>query len=479
MSNSSFNSNSIDFASAEKLETTGATCDCYRMKLYGRQHFVKRLKPELLGDPRYMALLQKEFETGYSLEHPHLIKYVQKGNDYIITEYVDGETLTDFIHNHHEFFKKKSNRKKIISQLLSVIEYLHSHQVLHLDLKPSNMMITRIGHDLKLIDLGFSYTDSFPDTTGHTIPYAAPEQLEENGKTDERTDIFAIGKIMEAIPYAGSMKRVAERCTRKELEKRYQNIGEIRDVLKRKTVVHWTVAAICLLVVSAIPILLSHSHKPSDIKEHVIGDSIKQISSKQEVNTDSIIPEESTYATTISNTDTVKTKSEDIQMETPSFTPSLEPIPVATPVVAVETPAPEVVETNTKKPKKSKEGYYIGGGYDIYLEKDANLFRQMIQEFRNEIYPHGMTMITWHIDHGGIRQGTDGSQYVDENEQYEKLRQEYENYFEPIKTKIINKYGRKFKELDPSILPDLLEIAIDSELGVCKAKMNESLNAGK
>ncbi len=51
------------------MDTQGATCDTFRVKLYGKLHFLKRLKPELAGDIRYQEALRKEFETGYRLEH--------------------------------------------------------------------------------------------------------------------------------------------------------------------------------------------------------------------------------------------------------------------------------------------------------------------------------------------------------------------------------------------------------------------------
>ena len=182
----------------ERLECQGATSETYCVKLYGKLHFVKRLKAEHVNDVRYQEAFQKEFETGYRLEHQGLPRYISKTDDGILMEYVDGETLTERMTRNPSYFSQK-NTKKFILQLLDVVSYLHAHQVLHLDLKPDNILLTRIDSDVKLIDLGCCYTDTFIDTQGHTKGYAAPEQL-HGGVTDERTDIYAIGKILEQIP---------------------------------------------------------------------------------------------------------------------------------------------------------------------------------------------------------------------------------------------------------------------------------------
>ena len=155
MDSSSFSDTQPAYPDAELLTVGGSTCDCYRVKLYGKFHFMKRLKPELRTDPRYVSAMQKEFETGYRLEHPHLVRYVSKGDDYLLTEYVDGENLRTFTDSHPDYFKSRKNADRFMRQLLDVVGYLHQHQVVHLDLKPDNILITRIGYDVKLTDLGY------------------------------------------------------------------------------------------------------------------------------------------------------------------------------------------------------------------------------------------------------------------------------------------------------------------------------------
>ena len=203
--------------------------------------------------------MQKEFETGYRLDHPHLVRYVSKGDDYLLTEYVDGETLAQFAASHPEYFKSRKHADRFISQLLDVVGYLHQHQIVHLDLKPENFLITRIGHEVKLTDLGFCYTDTYTDTMGRTDKYAAPEQLSSFGKErlgvvakpDARTDIYAIGKIMESLSLPPIYNKVKTRCTAEDPLKRYQSVEELQNDLHPSSRL-WLIVIGVLLVIAIL-----------------------------------------------------------------------------------------------------------------------------------------------------------------------------------------------------------------------------------
>lgn len=243
METSEFSDVQLIFPDAELLPFGGSTCDCYRVKLYGKLHFMKRLKPELRTDPRYVSALQKEFETGYRLDHPHLVRYVSKGDDYLLTEYVDGITLGTFVAENPDYFKSVRNTNKFLTQLLDVVGYLHQHQVIHLDLKPSNILMTRIGHDVKLADLGYCYTDTYTDTMGRTDKYAAPEQI--NGEqVDARTDIYAIGKILETLPLPSIYNKVKDKCLKELPADRFQTTEEIKICLPSERRWTWLVLMI-------------------------------------------------------------------------------------------------------------------------------------------------------------------------------------------------------------------------------------------
>ncbi|MBP5715315.1 MAG: protein kinase [Prevotella sp.] len=264
MDTSRFSDRQSRFEAVEQMETQGATCDTFRVKLYGKLHFLKRLKAEYAGDIRYHEALRKEFETGYRLEHPNLVRYISLDSDSILMEYVEGEPLSQRLVTQPDYFTKRKNTDKFIRQLLDVVGYLHSHQVLHLDLKPDNILLTRINDDVKLIDLGCCYTDFFPDTTGHTNAFAAPEQL-SGGVVGIPTDVFAIGKILECLPAHTLYNKVIARCTAEDPSARYQSVEEIlHDVSHGRR--YWRVVAILAALVAAIVIGVAlFSHQPESV----------------------------------------------------------------------------------------------------------------------------------------------------------------------------------------------------------------------
>ena len=273
MDSSQFSDNQPRFEAIEQMETQGATCDTFRVKLYGKLHFLKRLKPEYAGDIRYQEALRKEFETGYRLEHPNL--YLSLDKDGILMEYVDGETLSQRLAKNPDYFKQRKNTDKLVRQLLSVLQYLHSHQVLHLDLKPDNILLTHINDDVKLIDLGFCYTDTFADTQGHTNAFAAPEQL-VGKKVDARSDIYAFGKILELLPDHSIYNKVIARCTAERPEDRYQSVEEILHAInhQRRYFLWVAIIVFCAALLSVGLALLTHQKNEPAVIEKMVVDSV-------------------------------------------------------------------------------------------------------------------------------------------------------------------------------------------------------------
>ena len=275
MDTSQFSANQPRFEAIEQMDTQGATCDTFRVKLYGKLHFLKRLKSEYAGDIRYQEALLKEFETGYRLEHPNLVRYLSLDKDGILMEYVDGETLSQRLSQNPDYFKQRKNTDKLVRQLLSVLQYLHSHQVLHLDLKPDNILLTHINDDVKLIDLGFCYTDTFADTQGHTNAFAAPEQL-AGEKVDARSDIYAFGKILELLPDHSIYNKVIARCTAEHPEDRYQSVEEIMHAInhQRRYFLWVAVIVFCAALLSVGLALLTHQKNEPAVIEKMVVDSV-------------------------------------------------------------------------------------------------------------------------------------------------------------------------------------------------------------
>ena len=284
MDASQFSDNQPRFEAIEQMETHGATCDTFRVKLYGKLHFLKRLKSEYAGDIRYQEALRKEFETGYRLEHPNLVRYLSLDKDSILMEYVDGETLSQRLTQNPDHFKQRKNTEKLVRQLLSVLGYLHSHQVLHLDLKPDNILLTHINDDVKLIDLGFCYTDTFADTQGHTNAFAAPEQLSplrslslsKGPSLTTKTDIYAFGKILELLPDHSIYNKVIARCTAEHPEDRYQSVEEILHSInhQRRYFLWVAVIVFCAALLSVGLALLTHPKNEPAVIEKMVVDSV-------------------------------------------------------------------------------------------------------------------------------------------------------------------------------------------------------------
>ncbi len=278
MDSSQFSDNQSRFEAIEQVESQGATCDTFRVKVYGKLHFLKRLKAEYAGDIRYREALRKEFETGYRLEHPNLVRYARFDDDSILMEYVEGDTLDQRIAKNPDYFSDQKHTEKFVLQLLSALQYLHNHQVLHLDLKPDNILLTHINDDVKLIDLGFCRTDAFVDTQGYTSGFAAPEQL-SSGEVDVRTDIYAFGKILEHLPNHSLYKKVIARCTAEHPEARYQSVEEILyDINHRRRYYHYVAAFAAIGAVLAIGIvLLTHRETADPVIQETPADSVVQM----------------------------------------------------------------------------------------------------------------------------------------------------------------------------------------------------------
>lgn len=254
------------FQCAILLEDSGSTCVTYRVRVEGKTQFMKKLRPELEDNPRYTSLFTKEFYVGQQLSHPNLVRYnrleieSEKGS-FMLMDYVDGQTLHDYLMDQPGYFRNTANLKKFTMQLLDVLHYLHSRQILHLDLTPSNIMLTRVNQDLKLVDLGYCYTDSFNSSIGKTDQYAAPEQMGNSIlDIDVSTDLFAVGRLLQEIekamgtPLPKIYAKLMQKCLQESMEKRPKSAMDCLTFLQTGTgskvrKVAFVVAAILVLLV--------------------------------------------------------------------------------------------------------------------------------------------------------------------------------------------------------------------------------------
>ena len=226
----------------------------YKAQRMGKWHILKCLKPEYANQKEYQALLQKEFEIGYQLNHPNIahiigIEEVENLGTCIIEEYIEGQTLKEII---QENTLNKGQYQNILLRICEALSYIHHRQIIHRDLKPENIMLTDNGQHVKLIDFGLSDTDDYAilKAPAGTWRYAAPEMV-ANQPIDQRADIFSLGVIMQELPCSSyKIKRIAKRCIRQNKEQRYQSAEEIIIALKKKSTLLVALLALLLIIIS-------------------------------------------------------------------------------------------------------------------------------------------------------------------------------------------------------------------------------------
>lgn len=227
-------------------------CDIWRADKDGRFRIYKALKSEYAGDQVYERLLRKEFEIGYSLDHPNICEYYAFVNlpplgNCIEMEWIDGCSLDSLL---PRGAIGKTLAVKIISEICDALSYMHSKQVVHRDLKPSNIMLTYNGNNVKLIDFGLSDTDAHSVLKGSagTQVYASPELI--SGKTvDFRSDIFSLGCVIDRL--SPTYARVARKCCQRAPAKRFQSALDVKKAIERKPLAPFAVAAVALVLLGS------------------------------------------------------------------------------------------------------------------------------------------------------------------------------------------------------------------------------------
>ena len=256
-------------AAQEQLYLNGSSCRTFVVRVYGKLHFKKLLKAEYKGMPQYVEAFRKEFEVGYRLDHPALPRYVAMGDEdgcpYILEEYIDGETLTDFLADHPGYFHSRSRADRLIDELLSAFSYLHHHQVLFLDLKPDNVMLTTVDRQLRLIDLGGCRTDCFVGTEETTKAFAPNSTANASASPDSEAwkpsfDIYLIGRLLQYCQVPPIYNKVIAKCLEDDPTERYDSVDSLRAAVaalrRRQTVLKISAIAVAVACLAASLLLL-------------------------------------------------------------------------------------------------------------------------------------------------------------------------------------------------------------------------------
>ena len=240
---------------------------------------IKVLPEHLAESAERKQRFEPEAKAISQLNHPHICTLYDIGNqdgiDYLVMEYIEGETLADRLKR-----EPLSPREALTFaiQIAEALDEAHRHGIVHRDLKPANIVLTESG--VKLLDFGLAKL--MPPTLGEdssslpteqkpltsegailgTFQYMAPEQL-EGKEADARTDLFALGvvlyemltgnkafegktqasliaAILEREPEAvstsqplspRSLDRVVSRCLAKDPAHRWEGARDVREVL--------------------------------------------------------------------------------------------------------------------------------------------------------------------------------------------------------------------------------------------------------
>lgn len=224
----------------------------YKSSGQRRNVVLKCIRKELRDNPLYLDMLRKEYEIGHSLNHPNIREYYTLAEHpelglCIEMEWVDGSPLEDLL---PECRRNGALCDRIARQILDAVRFMHLKQVMHRDLKPTNILISHNGQNVKLIDFSLSDSDSHFVLKGNagTARYASPEQIECR-PTDFRSDIFSLGMILSEMGGSGRYRKIARRCMRRDPDKRFPDIDSLEKALFSPS--HSTLAILAAVIILA------------------------------------------------------------------------------------------------------------------------------------------------------------------------------------------------------------------------------------
>lgn len=248
---------------------TGGMSDVYKAKdqKLNRNVAVKVLKQEFSDNANFVSKFRVEAQAAASLAHPNIVNVYDVGEEnninYIVMELVEGITLKKYIEK-----KARLSYKEAISIAIQVsmgIEAAHNNHIIHRDIKPQNIIISRDGK-VKVTDFGIAKAATSNTITSNvmgSVHYTSPEQA-RGGYSDEKSDIYSLGITMfemltGRVPFNGettvaiaikhiqeelpspkeyvpeiptSVERIVLKCCQKSPDRRYQNMGELIVDLK-------------------------------------------------------------------------------------------------------------------------------------------------------------------------------------------------------------------------------------------------------
>jgi serine/threonine protein kinase len=164
---------------------------------------IKILSPEVAGNAVAVERFRQEYRASHSLVHPHLVRGLDFGQEdalfYLVMEFVDGDDLATRIEKKKRLDEDEAVR--IVVQIAEALQLAHEHQIIHRDVKPSNILLTPSG-EAKLTDLGLvkcrqADLDLTRPMAGLGTPhFMAPEQFGDAKHADIRCDVYSLGATL-------------------------------------------------------------------------------------------------------------------------------------------------------------------------------------------------------------------------------------------------------------------------------------------
>ena len=248
----------------------GGMADVYKAtdRVLSRYVAVKVLKREFREDESFVKKFRSEARAAAGLTHPNIVNVYDVAEDrglyYIVMELVEGITLKEYIQK-----KGKLSPKEVIGITLQVcagIDAAHSNNIIHRDIKPQNIMISKEGK-VKVTDFGIAKATSSNTISTNamgSVHYTSPEQA-RGGFSDEKSDIYSLGVTMYemitgALPFDGdstvsialkhlqedivppsefvpdmpySLEQIILKCMQKSSDRRYADVAALARDLKR------------------------------------------------------------------------------------------------------------------------------------------------------------------------------------------------------------------------------------------------------
>ena len=250
---------------------TGGMADVYRAmdSKLNRYVAIKVLKREYREDEQFVTKFRQEARSVAGLSHPNVVGVYDVGNDgdiqFIVLELVEGISLKKYIEKKGHLPYKEA--LSIAIQVANGMEAAHAHHIVHRDIKPQNIIISKEGK-VKVTDFGIAKAASSTTTVSTSamgsVHYMSPEQA-RGGYSDERSDIYSFGitlfeMLTGDVPFDGdttvavavhhiqdeimppsekmngipsSVDKIVQKCTRKKTDQRYQSAGELIADLKK------------------------------------------------------------------------------------------------------------------------------------------------------------------------------------------------------------------------------------------------------